>query len=125
MGCKQYWGQLKELDKAMTTMRRYGIDTSDPSYRKLMSLRGGLLKAPGFTVPRTISALIKIAFASPGELTLWHDVEAGWMIEVRAVPGAPPVYTAVPDDVAMDILQGRRIHEIHERYSRPVTDIDQ
>jgi len=109
----------------MGTMRKFGIEPSDPAFRKLMGLRGGLLKQVGFKVPRTITALVKILAASPGELTLWHDIESGWMIEVRPVPGARPVYTAVPDDVAMDILQGRRIHEIHEYYSRPAVNIDQ
>jgi len=106
-------------------MRRFGIQIDDPAYRKLMGARGSLLKQTGFKVPRTLTALLKILAASPGELTLWHDIESGWMVEVRERPGAPPVYNAVPDEVAMDILQGRRIHEHHETYSRAPVNIDQ
>lgn len=124
MGCEPYWNQLKEVRKAMTTMRRAGIQIENPAYKQLERARAAIINATGFKVPRTVTALLKLIGASPGELTLWHDAEAGWMLEVRETPGAPPVYNSVPDEVAMDILQGRRIHEHHESYSRAPVDID-
>jgi len=106
-------------------MRLAKVQLEHPAYQQLLRARGSLLSSPGFKVPRTIIELIKFVAASPGELTLWHDAESGWMLEVRELPGSPPVYTAVPDEVAMDIVQGRRIHEHHETYSRAPVNIDQ
>jgi len=108
MGCGVFWSQVQELDRAMSSLRRLGIpDTSDP-FKALYSLRGQLMAQVGIKFPRTVTQLIKLIGFSPGSISLWHDVESGWMSEARARPGAPPVYKSVSDEVAVAILK----HEI-------------
>jgi len=105
MGCGVYWQQIHELDRTLGTMERYGITATDPAYQALWEKRGGLLAQVGTKVPRdTILLALSFGF-SPGIIKLWEDVEAGWMSEARVKPGAPPVYHAVSDEVAMAILK--------------------
>lgn len=127
MPCRRdpYWDQISELQRAMSTMRNVGIPINDPAYRKLWSVRGAIKGIPGDPFPRTWTQILKLIGLSPGELTLWHDIECGWVVEVRERPGSQPVYNAVPDEVAMDILQGRRVHEHSETYSREPVNVDQ
>ena len=120
-----YWSQLRELERAMATMRHVGITWDNPTYQQLLRVRRGITGIPGDPVPRTWTQLLKLIGMSPGEIALWHDNEAGWVVEVRNYPGAPPVYTSVPDEVATDLLQGRHTHEYTARYARAATDIDQ
>ncbi len=124
MGCGVYWQQIRELERALGSMSRFGIAIDSDAYRQLSSLRGKLMKQVGFKFPRTISALVKLVGLSPGTLTLWHDVESGWMTEARERPGAPPVYRAVGDDIAMAILKREVTHELKEQLLTPVVDID-
>ena len=73
----------------------------------------------GFKLPRPVSLLLRLVGLSPGVLKVWHDAESGWMSEARARPGAPPVYKAVSDEVAMAILKHEITHELEEGLLTP------
>jgi len=119
MGCGVYYQQIRELERAMGSMRRFGISELDPSYLQLGSIRGKLLKQVGSKLPRTITQLLKLTGLSPGTITLWHDVESGFMVEARERPGAPPVYHYVKDDIAAAILKDELTHEQFEELKVP------
>ena len=118
MGCGVWWTQINELDRAMGSLRRLGLDQL-PAFGQLSALRGQLMKQIGFKYPRTVSLLAKLAGLSPGEIKLWHDAEAGFMAEARERPGAPPVYHHVSDDEAAEILRGELSRETHDRLMTP------
>jgi len=119
MGCGVYYQQLNEVERALSSMRRLGIPELAEPYKILYGVRGKLLGQIGFKFPRTTLQLIKLTGLSPGSITLWHDVEAGWMTEARTGPGAPPLYRSVPDEVAVKILKGELTHELEEELMKP------
>ena len=108
----------------MSTMRKYGILETSDAYKQLYAIRGGMLEQVGLKFPRTITQLVKFAMLSPGDMTLWHDIEAGWMVEVREYPGSPPIYHSIGDKAATDILKGKHLHEYHAQYLVPDSGID-
>lgn len=124
MGCGVYYQQLNEIDKALRTMRRFGIDVGLPGFRLLQRERAKLLANVGVKFPRSVLSILKLAGLSQGTLTLWLDVESGWMSEARSAPGAPPVYRSIGDEVAMMILKGELTHEEFEELKVPVENID-
>ena len=123
MGCGVYWQQVKEVDRALGTLRRFGLEQTD-AFGQLTSIRGRLMGQVGFKFPRSLTLLAKLVGFSPGEFRLWHDGEAGWMSEARAGPGAPPVYKAASDEVAMAILKREITPELEEQLFTPNVDID-
>jgi len=119
MGCGIYWAQINELDRAMGTMDRYGIDRGSDAYQSLNEQRGRLIAQVGYKFPRsTLQMRLITALYSP-VIRLWHDIECGWMVEAREEPGAPPVYKSVNDELAMAILKGEVTHELEEELARP------
>jgi len=119
MGCGVYWQQIHEVERALTTMERFGISTTDPAYLALSGQRGSLLAQVGTKFPRTFFQVAKSFGMSPGVITLWEDVESGWMSEARARPGAPPVYHYVSDEVAMAILKREVTPELEKFLMTP------
>jgi hypothetical protein len=120
MGCGVYWQQVRELERALGALRPHlEIPGVSEAMRELYSIRGELLKRVGFKFPRTISAILKLAGLSPGTITLWHDVESGWMTEARAYPGAPPVYKHASDEVAITILKKEITKELEAELLTP------
>lgn len=105
MGCGVFWQQIQRLDESLRSMRVHGILPTSGPYQELYSLRGKLMAQIGFKFPREITMLLKLVGLSPGTITLWHDVESGFMSEARAYPDAPPVYKRVSDEIAMAILK--------------------
>ncbi len=124
MGCGVYYQQIRELERAMGTMRKFGIDELSAPYQQLFSERGKLMAQVGVKFPRTVSQLAKLLGLSPGTVSLWHDVESGWMSEARERPGAPPVYRSVSDEVAMAILRGELTHDMSVELMKPAENID-
>jgi len=124
MGCGVYWQQVNEINKALSTMRKYGISEVSPAFQQLSSIRGKLMAQVGFKFPRILSLLVKLSGFSPGIIKLWHDGEAGWMSEARTRPGAPPIYKAASDEVAMAILKEEITPELEERLLTPDVAID-
>jgi len=104
MACGVYWQQVRELERAMRTMHRFGISELAEPYQILSRKRAELMGRVGFKFPRSISSIMKLVGLSPGVIQLWHDVESGWMAEARVKVGAPPVYKAVSDKVAIAII---------------------
>jgi len=123
MGCGVYYQQIRELERAMGTMRKFGIDELSPSYQQLFSARGKLMAQVGFKFPRTISQLVRLLGMSPGTISLWHDVETGWMSEARATPRGRPLYKKVSDELAMSILKNDLSPEQKEYLHTPDTYI--
>ncbi len=121
MGCeaKVYWDQLREVERALKTMRTFGIPEVADAYKALYGIRGELLRSVGIGKPRIVTQLIRLIGFSPGTFAVWHDLEAGWMSEARAMPGAPPVYHLVSDQDAMAILQERLTTELEARLLAP------
>lgn len=116
---KYQYRQVKEIDRALGTMRKYGILESDPAYLKLSGIRGKLMGQVGFKAPRPKSLLFKLIGLSPGTVSLWHDAESGFMSEARAFPGALPVYKAISDEVAMAILKHEVTKELEAELMAP------
>jgi hypothetical protein len=120
MGCGVYWQQVHEVERALSALRPHlEIPGVSDAMRELYSIRGELLKRVGFKFPRTISLILKLAGLSPGTITLWHDIESGWMTEARARPGAPPVYKYVSDEVAITILKKEVTKELEAELLTP------
>jgi len=120
MGCGVYWQQVHEVERAMGALRPHVyIPGVSDAITELYSIRGGLLARVGAKFPRTITLILKLAGLSPGTLSLWHDVESGWMAEARARPGAPPVYRSVSDEVALVILKREVTHELEAELLTP------
>lgn len=111
MGCGVYWQQVREVERALGSLRRLGIAESSPAISELMSLRGKLIRQVGFKFPRTISSIMKLAGLSPGTLTLMHDAEEGFLVNAREREGAVPVTRYIPDELAATILKGELTHE--------------
>lgn len=118
MGCGVWWTQIHELDRALGSLRSFGLEGTD-AFGQLNALRGKLLGQVGLKLPRTVSLLMKLVGMSPGEIKLWHDAEAGFMAEARVRPGAPPIYHHVSDDEAAEILRGEVSPETHDRLMTP------
>jgi len=121
MGCGVLWQQVRELERALGSLRRLGISEVTEPYQKLFQLRGKLMKQVGFKLPRTISQILKLAALSPESLTLWHDVESGWMSEARAKPGTPPVYHYISDEEAVAIINKQVPPELKQKLLTPET----
>jgi len=112
MGCGVYWQQIHEVERALDVFRLYGIPEISEVYQKVYGIRAKLLAQVGLKFPRAVTQLIRLVGFSPGVFALWHDVEAGWMSEARAQPGAPPVYKSVSDETAMALLKGEVTKEL-------------
>ena len=95
-------------------MRKFGIPELSDAYQILAGARIDLLGKMGIKIPRTILQIVRLVGFSPGIIALWHDVEAGWMTETRARPGALPVYKKASDEVAMAILK----HDISDELKK-------
>lgn len=119
MGCGIYWQQVRQVDSALETMRRYGIPETSEAYQTLWGQKGRLMAQVGQKFPReTLQMKLITALYSP-LIRLWHDIEQGWMVEAREKPGAPPVYKSVNDELAMAILKGEVTHEVEEALVTP------
>ncbi len=120
MGCGVYWKQIREVEKAINSLKPHiNIPGVSDATKELYAIRGRLMKTVGFKFPRTISQILKLAGLSPGTITLWHDIESGWMTEAREKPRAPPVYHYVKDEVALKILKGELTHELEVELMTP------
>lgn len=119
MGCGVFWQQVHRLDESLGSMRVSGILTTSGPYKELYALRGKLMAQIGFKFPREITMLLKLIGLSPGTITLWHDIESGFMSEARAYPDAPPVYKRVSDEVAMTILKMEVTKELEAELLTP------
>lgn len=119
MGCGVYWRQVNRVSESLDVMRRSGISASSPAFQQLFSLRGKLLGQVGVKYPREVTMMLKIMGLSPGSVTLWHDLESGWMSEARESPGAPPVYKLATNEVAMTLLKGEMTKELELELMAP------
>jgi len=119
MGCGVYWNQVHRVDESLDSMRLHGINPLSGPFQELYTLRGKLMGQIGLKFPRTTSLLAKLLALSPGTISLWHDVESGFMSEARAYPGAPPVYKSVSNEVAMAILKGEMTHDLEKELMTP------
>lgn len=119
MGCAVYYQQIHEVDRALSTMDRFGISTEDPGYQTLSAKRGELMAQVGQKQPRSSDWLFISAFESPGTIRLGHDIETGWFAEARVKPGAPPIYHRLTDEEAMAILKREMSPQLHDRLFTP------
>lgn len=119
MGCGIRQRQINQMDRALGTMTRAGIPSLADPFRKVFELRGQVFRQVGLKLPRTIIQLIRLVALSPGSITLWLDVEAGWMSEGREKPGAPPVYRWPTDEQAMMLLKGELTKELELELLKP------
>jgi len=113
MPCQYAWYQVRQVEQAVSGLVPHiTFPFVSEAIRKLSSLRGQLLGNIGLKAPRTISAILKLIGLSPGTITLWFDVEGGWMIEGRPTPESTPIYRYVGDELAMTLLKGELTHEL-------------
>lgn len=96
--------QIKEIKRAQRVIRLANPLHSVSPLNILGQVNNRLALTMGFGKPKPITLLLKLIGLSPGSVTLWHDSESGWLAEGRVVPGSPPVYRYVGDDIAMAIL---------------------
>ena len=121
MGCGVYWQQVREIEHALGTMRKFGISELSAPYQQLYAVRGKLMAQVGVKFPRTISMIAKLIGLSPGIIKLWLDIESGWMSEARAKPGAGPVYHYVTDEMAFAIINREVTPELKKYLMTPDT----
>ena len=121
MACGVKWQQIKELDRALRSLRLAGFGPGTDVYNEIYRIRGKVFGQIGFKFPRTVTSLIKLVGLSPGVIHLWHDVESGFMVEARRKPSAPPVYKYVSDNIAIIILKRELTHELEEFLMTPDT----
>lgn len=119
MGCGVYWQQIKEIERALHVLDKYGITEISEAYKTIYGIRAKLLAQVGIKFPRMVTQLLRLVGFSPGVFALWHDVESGWMSEARARPGAPPVYKSASDEVAMAILKQELTPELEAQLLTP------
>lgn len=100
----QYY-QISEVESKIGKMEEWGVSPTDPGYLRASRELEAIKARVGLKQPRTFFQIAKAFGMSPGVITLWEDVEAGWMSEARAKPGAPPVYHYVSDEVARAIIK--------------------
>ena len=115
MGCGVYWQQVHELESALATMERFGIDPGSEAVVALQGRRAGLMAEIGRKFPRSYDWLTFLVGESPGEIRLGHDAETGFFAEARVKPKAPPIYHRLSDDEAMAILREEISPELHDK----------
>ena len=108
------WYQVREIDRALATMERFGISPESEAYRSLWRQRGAIIAKIGRKVPRDTLLLAWSFGFSPGVIKVWLDTERGWMSEARERPGAPPIYKSVSDEFAMAIIKGEVTPELEK-----------
>lgn len=121
MACGVKWQQIEELDRALRSLTRAGLGPGSDVYNALYKIRGRVFGQIGYKFPREVSLLLKLVGLSPGEIRLFHDIEAGWLVETRAAPGAPPVRKYVSDDIATTLLKGGLTHKLEQELLEPDT----
>lgn len=120
MGCGVYWQQVRQTENALGLLREEGFGPGDPAYDALWRRRGRQLAEVGYKFPRVPDIMMPTVFLSPQSIRLWHDPEAGWMVEVREKPGTPPMYKSVSDKVAMAVLKKELTPELKAELFKPV-----
>jgi len=110
-----HWYQVHEIDRALATIDKFGIDPSSEAYQTLFRTRGAVLAQVGTKHPKSYAWLTFLAGESPGTIRLGHDSEYGWFSEARVRPGAPPIYHRLSDEEAMAILRAEISPELHDR----------
>ena len=110
-----HWYQVREIDRALATMDKFGIDPTSVAYQKLWRERGAVLAQVGTRHPKSYEWLTFLAGESPGTIQLGHDSEYGWFSEARVRLGAPPIYHRLTDEEAMAILREQISPELHDR----------
>jgi len=111
--------QLFRLDQVVYKMGKEGIPEISTPFQAVLQARGWLRLNLGYKIPKPVFAILKLYGLSPGSITLWLDAESGFMSEARARPGAPPVYKAVSDEVAMAILKHEVTPELEAQLLTP------
>lgn len=111
--------QLDRLSATRIKMLLEGIPETSTPFKAVDKAFWGLLENRGYNVPRSVFAVAKMYGFSPGTITLWMDAESGWMTEARVKPGAPPIYRAISDEVAMAILKDELTPELEKELMTP------
>jgi len=119
-----YRQQVSEIDKALNALRGAGIDLASSPFAILERERAKLLSNIGVKMPRSGNLLVRYVGFSPGVIALFHDNEAGFIVEARTSVQAPPVYHLVPEDMAMRVLKHDISDELEEFLMTPELDID-
>jgi len=118
------WNQIRELERALGSLRRLGLDELNPTFKVFGEVRRSLYAQIGTKFPKPISLILKLVGLSPGTLTLFHDSESGWLTAARSRPGAPPVYRKVSDEIALQLIRGEVTHALEESLLIPDENID-
>jgi len=119
MACGVKQQQLNELDRALQALERAGLGPGTGPYDTLAATRTGVSEQIGYKFPRQVPFITGFRGLSPGEIRLFHDIEAGWLVEGRAEPGAPVARRYVPADIAITLLKGELTHELEEYLMTP------
>lgn len=123
MACGVKQQQLNELDRALGALERAGLGPGTGPYDTLAATRTVVSDQIGYKFPRQVSFMSLFSGLSPGTVRLFHDIEAGWLTEGRAEPGAPVARRYVSDQVAITLLTGKLTHELAEFLMTPDTYI--
>lgn len=120
MPCKDKWNQVETIDKAMSLLRGAGFSMEIPAMRELYRLRGQVIGKILGPFPRLRGIVRLITGLSPGELTVWFDIESGFFTEARTRPGDPPVYRPISDDQAVALLRPTPDRELAHSLYEPL-----
>lgn len=119
MGCGVYWQQVKEVERALKTMKKFGIGEEDPAYITVMEKRNELLVNLGVKLPRAPIDLMPTVWVSPESFRAWLDPEVGWVVMAKRRDGAPPVYHNVRDEVAIAVIKKELTPQLKEELLTP------
>lgn len=121
MGCGAQYEIINTIDKTLRSLRRLGIDETNPIIGQLTRARGAAFGSIGSKVPRSVLDVIRIAGLSPGSIRVFFDVETGWLSEARPGPGAPPVYHSIDSETAVRIIKRDIDHQLEDYLMTPDT----
>ena len=119
MGCGVYWQQIRTAERALGDLEKLGLGPGTEAYEAVWHQRGALLAEVGRKFPRVDFTLSMWRELSPQRIRAWFDPEFGFMAEIRASPGAPPVYKMVSAEVAVAIIKDEVTPELKETLLAP------
>lgn len=119
MGCGKLYTQLREIDQAISGLVRTASPELADTLATIRNLKTKVALHPSTQLPRTILQLIKLLGLSPGSISLFLDVEGGFLTAAKVDDKARPVYHYVSADVAARLLTGGLDHDLEDILMTP------
>jgi len=103
----------------MARMLEEHIPIVSTPFKVVWEARAILQEKIGFRLPRPVLSLLSLYGLSTGSFTLWLDPETGYFVEAREKEGSRPIYHAINEDRAINILKHGLTHDEFELLKIP------